>query len=166
MANVYHALAAAQARVGFLTSVDAVQKQTYSTNNVAGVKRSREGILRDCVPKNYDGEPVQLMSRDSPSLLPSPRLKASSITSAMLPRLDVHNESSKYSQRRIAVSTPGPNRNPLLSLAHPIYGLPESLVSNMVFNGSALHLSLAIFLFSLKGVLAGKQNLVPTDRRR
>jgi hypothetical protein len=98
MANVYRAPALAQARVGFQTSIDAVQKRTYSTNNVARVKRSHEGIPRDRVPNDYNGEPVQLMSRDAPPLLPSPRLKARSITCAMLPGLDVHNELSKYSK--------------------------------------------------------------------
>jgi hypothetical protein len=105
----------AQERVGFQTSIDAVQKQTCSTNNVTGAKRSHEGIPRDCVPNDYNGEPVQLMSRDAPPLLPSLGLKARSSTCAMLPGLDVHNELSKYLQRRIAASTLGLDQNPLLS---------------------------------------------------
>jgi hypothetical protein len=59
-----------QARVGFQTCIDAVQKETHSTNNVAGVKRGHEVILRDCVSNDCNGEPVQLMSRDAASLLP------------------------------------------------------------------------------------------------
>jgi hypothetical protein len=61
--------APAQARVGFQTSIDAVQKQMYSTNNVAGVKRIHEWIPRGRVPNDYNGELVQLMSRDAPPLL-------------------------------------------------------------------------------------------------
>jgi hypothetical protein len=70
----------------------------YSTNNVAGVKRIHEWIPRGRVPNDYNGELVQLMSRDAPPLLPSPRLKAMSITCAMLPGLDVHNELSNNSK--------------------------------------------------------------------
>jgi len=80
----------------------------------------------------------------------------------MLPGLDAHNELSKYSQRRIAASTPGPDQNPLLSLAHPIYGLPESLVSNMVSIGVRSIYSWQSSCLLGKAVLTGEQNLVYT----
>jgi hypothetical protein len=100
---------AAQARIGFQTSIDAVQMWTPSMNSVAGVNQSHKRILRDRISNDYNGEPVQLMTRDAPSLLPSPRLEANSTTSAMLPGLDVRNELSKYSQRRIVSLTLGPD---------------------------------------------------------
>src|ERR1700733_5385985 len=86
-----------------------------------------------------------------------PRVKTNSIISAMLSELDVRKEPSKYSQRRIVPSTPSPDQSPLLSLAHPIYGLPESLVLNMA--------SMSIYPWQSpcllgKGVSAGEENPV------
>lgn len=42
---------------------------------------------------------------------------------------------SEYSQRKAVASTPTPDRNPLLSLQHPRYGLPRSLVANFASLG-------------------------------
>ena len=84
-----------------------------------------------------------------------PRLKANSIASAMISELNVRKEPSKYSQRRIVPSTPSPDLNPLLSLAHPIYGLPESLVSNMASMGVRSIYPWQSPCLLGKGVLAG-----------
>ena len=153
----------ARMRVGFQTSIDLVQKQTYSTSNNAGLKRSYEAVQQDTVPNNGESEPVQLTYRDPPPPLPGPRLKASSIGLAhAAPAQDVHTELSDYTQRKVAASTPGPDQNPLLSLAHAKYGLPDRLVSNLVSAGVQSIYPWQSSCLLGKGVLAGEQNLVYT----
>lgn len=67
---------------------------------------------------------------------------------------------SEYSQRRAAASTPSPSLNPLLSLSHPRYGLPEPLVENLASMGiNSIYPWQSCCLLG-RGLLAGEQNLV------
>ena len=67
---------------------------------------------------------------------------------------------SEYSQRRAAASTPIPSLNPLLSLSHPRYGLPESLVKNFATMGiNSIYPWQSSCLLG-RGLLNGQQNLV------
>ena len=67
---------------------------------------------------------------------------------------------SEYSQRRAAASTPSPSLNPLLSLSHHRYGLPETLVKNLSSMGiNSIYPWQSSCLLG-RGILAGEQNLV------
>ena len=67
---------------------------------------------------------------------------------------------SEYSQRRAAASTPSPSLNPLLSLSHHRYGLPEPLVKNLASMGvNSIYPWQSSCLLG-RGLLAGEQNLV------
>ena len=152
-----------QTRIGFQTSIDLVQKQEYSTGNIAGVKRSYEAVRQDAVPNKGRSDTVRLTYRDPPRPPPGSRLKASSITSAnAVPAQDIHNERSEYTQRRLAAATPGPDQNALLSLAHHRYGLPDRLVSNLELAGVRSIYPWQSSCLLGKGILAGQQNLVYT----
>ena len=150
-----------QKRVGFQTSIDLVKKQAYSISDIAGVKRSYEAVLEGAIPSS-ESDPVRLTYSDAPPLLPRPRLKASAVILAIAPGQGVHNEPSEYTQRRNTASTPGPDQNPLFSLAHPRYGLPDSLVSNLASMGVRSIYPWQSSCLLGKGVLAGEQNLVYT----
>src|SRR4051794_40576103 len=116
---------------------------------VARVKWGREGILRDRVPKNYDGEPVQLMSRDSPSLLPSPQLKASSITLPCFLDLMLLMSYPILTKTNCCVNSKSrPECSAFVSLSN--IRTSRKLGFEYGVNGSALHLSLATFLFFLQ----------------
>ena len=152
-----------QTRVCFQTSIDLVQKQSYSTTDIAGLKRSYEAVREAAVPNNDQVDTVRLTYRDPPPPLPGPRLKASSITFAnAVPAQDIHDERSEYTQRRLAAATPGPVQNPLLSLAHHRYGLPDRLVSNLELAGVRSIYPWQSSCLLGKGILAGEQNLVYT----
>ena len=125
---------AAQARIGFQTSIDAVQMWTPSMNSVAGVNRSHKRIL---------------MTRDALSLLPSPRLKALNYF--------CHASWTRCSKRAIQILT---KTN---CFVNPRSGLESSAFVSQFniwtsgklgfeygINGSTLHLSLAISLPSWK----------------
>ena len=67
---------------------------------------------------------------------------------------------SEYSQRQAAASTPSPSLNPLLSLFHHRYGLPEALVKNLASMGiNSIYPWQSSCLLG-RGLLAGEQNLV------
>lgn len=52
------------------------------------------------------------------------------LTASQIHRVSTQ-DTSEYSQRHCLALTPDPVANPLLSLAHPAYGLPEELVRNL-----------------------------------
>jgi hypothetical protein len=87
--------------------------QTFLAHAHPGPGRGAESVLpksRSCLP---------------------PRIEASLVTP--MPQLHGSQEVaqlSEYSQRRSLASTTGPDQNPLLSLSHPKYTLPQRLVSN------------------------------------
>ncbi|KAI5283965.1 hypothetical protein KEM54_001688, partial [Ascosphaera aggregata] len=71
-----------------------------------------------------------------------------------------HNEMSEYTQRIKFPSTPGPAENPRLSLSHPDYGLPPSLVQNLSKLGiNSIYPWQAACLLG-KGHLTHEKNLV------
>jgi ATP-dependent helicase YprA (DUF1998 family) len=95
-------------------------------------------------------------------VLLTPRLKASSIISATFPTQENSVEPSEYTQRRNAASTPGPDKNPLLSLANPKYGLPERVVLNLASMGVHSIYPWQSSCLLGRGILSGEQNLVYT----
>ena len=67
-----------------------------------------------------------------------------------------------YTQRKIQASTPGVTQNPLLSLSHPCYGLPQRLVGNLASLGINLIYPWQSSCLLGHGLMAGEKNLVYT----
>ncbi|KAI1910586.1 hypothetical protein LOZ61_004334 [Ophidiomyces ophidiicola] len=124
---------------GFQTSIEIAQKQKLYSASAAGVKRSRSEsetlspftsarqLLQS--QKTHNGRAQVGLSRTTPINPNKQRLVASEIRTlpdAVLPKEDF----ATYTQRKVVSSTPGPSQNPLLSLRHPRYGLPQRLITN------------------------------------
>ena len=69
-------------------------------------------------------------------------------------------QTSEYSQRQAARSTPSASLNPLLRLSHPSYGLPESLVKNFAALGIDSIYPWQSSCLLGRGILTGEKNLV------
>lgn len=151
-----------QTPVGFETSIDLVQKQRYSTSSVVGVKRSHDVCAAESVPSDQSTELARVRNHAPPLVLQAPRLKASTITSATIHALETDIGPSEYTQRRNAASTPGLDQNPLLSLAHPKYGLPHRVVANLASMGVHSIYPWQSSCLLGKGILSGDRNLVYT----
>lgn len=153
---------------GFQTSLELAQKQGFPTKLVAGTKRSRSdhevstsftSARRLFQTEQNRTTGPQRRAGTIPIHPSKRRLIASEIRtlpSAALPDEDCVT----YSQRKAVSSTPGPSGNPLLSLRHPNYGLPESLVANFeVLGVNCIYPWQASCLMG-HGHLTAKKNLV------
>ena len=67
---------------------------------------------------------------------------------------------SVYTQHRLAASTPTPSGNPLLSLAHPRYGLPGKVVENLARMGIHSIYPWQSSCLLGHGLLSGERNLI------
>ena len=153
---------------GFQTSVDIARQQRFNTTAIAGSKRSHAqstgldgaehgSILADrtniCLGNGFRRPTIG--SSGKPGLQASEIRRVPSAASR-------HEAMSEYSQRKSLAATPGPADDPLLSLSHARYGLPDSLVRNF----SSLGIN-AIYPWQsacLRGrnILSGTKNLVYT----
>ncbi|KAI9773041.1 MAG: hypothetical protein M1835_006207 [Candelina submexicana] len=155
--------------LGFETSIDTARKQPCGTTTLAGVKRDHAQITPQI---SGDFKPAVLS--DTTNLLPfntfkrpelptqqKRSLKASEIRRAPGAGSE-STEPSEYSQRRALASTPGPTQNPILSLSHQLYGLPQSLVRNFASLGiNSIYPWQSSCLLG-RGLLTGEKNLVYT----
>ena len=73
---------------------------------------------------------------------------------------EVDNGPSPYTQRILAASTPTSSLNPLLSLSHPRYGLPQQLVENLAGMGIRSIYPWQSSCLLGHGLLSGEKNLV------
>ncbi|KAI9804013.1 MAG: hypothetical protein M1833_000294 [Piccolia ochrophora] len=88
------------------------------------------------------------------------RLIASAINDLRSEHERVVAPESEYSQRRNVAATPGPAQNPLLSLSHPRYDLPEALVRNFSATGiNSIYPWQSSCLLG-RGLLEGQKNLI------
>jgi hypothetical protein len=144
------------------TTFNLVRKNIFGTTSIVGTKRAAEQNPLDVVQV---GQPRHVPSAFStarrPSLLPPSRLQASSITSALQGSKEA-DKLSEYSQRKRLASTPGPSQNPLLSLRHARYGLPEQLVSNFELLGVRSIYPWQSSCLLGKGLLSGETSLIYT----
>ena len=141
------------------TTVQAAQQnqqgyQRYQTTVAAGQKRS----IHDFQTQDEgDGGRKPPPLRHDLNLPRGPlRLTASAITD-----LDpAQEEPSEYSQRQKFAATPTSTVDPLLSLAHPSYGLPQQLVANFAALGIKTIYPWQKQCLSGPGLLRGERNLV------
>ncbi|KAI5303095.1 hypothetical protein KEM56_000037 [Ascosphaera pollenicola] len=105
------------------------------------------------LPPTVDGD--QIFSQQ-PGLLPVARAEPEQEEDEFMEQ----NEMSEYTQRTKFSSTPGTEENPRLSLSHPDYGLPDSLVQNLSKLGiNSIYPWQAACLLG-KGHLTHEKNLV------
>jgi hypothetical protein len=154
--------------VGAATSIDLARKQTYHTTSLAGKKRGHAAISN--VPSNEFR--AVLSEKINASVLRPPRPPVSSaprttnrLAASQIRSLTAATERptvSEWTQRKLAASTPGPSQNTLLSLAHPKYALPQTLVKNLESLGvHAIYPWQSTCLLG-RGMLSGEKNLVYT----
>ncbi|KAL9125811.1 MAG: hypothetical protein Q9217_005042 [Psora testacea] len=146
------------------TTVDLVQKQQYTTTPIHGVKRSfdqTENGLHDSVLKKNVSNAASRTSpkRLRPEAICRNRLEASNIYNL------TDNANGDLAHTLPKPSTeylPGPSQNPLLSLFHPRYGLPNPLVKNLAALGINCIYPWQSSCLLGRGLLEGQKNLVYT----
>ena len=149
---------------GSLTSIDIVRQQAYSTTTVLGLKRTREQAEPESHNPNnlIQTRPAQ---RDRKRQKSETHKKSLIVASEILDIQEGQGLAphvSEYSQRRAAASTPSSSLNPLLSLSHSRYGLPETLVNNLASLGiNSIYPWQSSCLLG-HGLLSGEKNLVYT----
>ena len=127
----------AKSFIGGTTTVDIVQKQQYSTTSLHGVKRSFYQInngLGESISGDIDNNAASQTSlkRQRHQVVPKNRLEASSIHKVID---SANGQLEPAPKHRSTQSLPRPSQNPLLSLSHPRYGLPDTLVRNLAALG-------------------------------
>ena len=151
---------------GFKTTMDLARQQSYGPPVTTGVKRTQEQR------SSYQNSPTRLsvtsagIQNNVPFKRPtldasSARINASEIYNVD-PKRPKEEEAppSEYSQRMAFRSTPGLTQNPLLSLAHPKYDLPESLLRNLARLGINKIYPWQSSCLLGRGLLEGQKNLV------
>lgn len=152
----------------YRTTVDIAREQRFNTTAIAGIKRSyaqitghnlaeHGSILADrtniCLGNGFRRPTINSSGK--------PGLQASEIRSvSFVP--SQHAPISEYSQRKYLAATPGPADDPLLSLSHPRYGLPDSLVQNFSSLGINAIYPWQSACLAGRNILAGTKNLVYT----
>ena len=128
----------ARTTIGCATSIDIVQQQRSSTGSLHGVKRTAEqiegdvansGVLEDVINISIE-EGITKKQRTQGGWIN--RIAASKISNVLDDQL---NSAPERALRLPVTGTPGPSQNPLLSLSHTRYGLPETLVENFASLG-------------------------------
>ena len=117
---------------GYETSFETVPTRTYTLDTLVG-HTGQHGQVEQHVPLTAttvltNQDPVKLSNGFArPSLAPTRLLRASEIeTCSTAPE-----ELSEHTQRRLLGATQATSQNPLLTLAHPRYGLPSRLTQNL-----------------------------------
>lgn len=149
------------------TTVDIIRQQQYNTKPLHGIKRSYNDSQIDAAPPNnpnnfaiQDIIPAkEVLKRQRSHAGGKNRIEASKICT-LTSGPDISNNEQPL--RQIPALTPGPSQNPLLSLSHPRYGLPESLVKNLASLGiNSIYPWQSSCLLG-RGLLNGEKNLVYT----
>ena len=151
--------------IGCATSIDIVEQQKYNTSSLHGIKRASEHI-ETCFSQRGLSEDITDLStgeharkRQRIDHCGKNRIEASRINDAPNDQLRYVPE---HARRNLVASTPGPTQNPLLSLSHARYGLPETLVKNFASLGiNSIYPWQSSCLLG-HGILSGDKNLVYT----
>ena len=148
------------------TTIDIVHQQQYKTKPLHGIKRSHNKIDGVSPDSNLVFQDItnfipaqEVFKRQRLHAAGKNRIEASKICRATSGP-DISN--NEQPSRRISAFTPGPSQNPLLTLSHPRYGLPERLVSNFASLGiNSIYPWQSSCLLG-RGLLNGERNLLYT----
>lgn len=153
---------------GFQTTIDIARQQRFNTTAIAGSKRSHAQVT------GPNGAEHGSVLADRANICLGHGFRRPTISSSGKPSLqasEIHPVSfaasqsegvSEYTQRKLLAATPGPAEDPLLSLSHPRYGLPDSLVQNFSALGINGIYPWQAACLSGRQILAGTKNLVYT----
>ncbi|KAL8706737.1 MAG: hypothetical protein Q9201_000262 [Fulgogasparrea decipioides] len=154
-----------------LTSLDIVRQQSYQTNTRPYLKRSFEQSSLNEPQLSHEGLAISGPSRDNvpvqrssglhPATIVQNRLVASRICNTSHPPTQSATEAACASGLDVS-SIPSSSLNPLLSLSHPRYGLPEPLVKNFASMGIRNIYPWQSSCLLGRGLLSGEKNLVYT----
>ncbi|CAF9908910.1 MAG: hypothetical protein ALECFALPRED_005166 [Alectoria fallacina] len=153
------------AQTGWTTTIDVARQQQHNTKSFHGIKRSHDQV--DAVLPYHCGFqevsnviPAQeVLKRQRLHAGGKNRIEASKICS-LANSPDISN--SEQPLRRISALATRPSQNPLLSLSHPRYALPERLVINFASLGiNSIYPWQSSCLLG-RGLLNGQKNLVYT----
>ena len=147
------------------TTLDIVRQQQYNTKPLHGIKRSyqQHDEIDTLPPNNCAFQDIvsaqDVLKRQRLHADYKNRIEASRICS-LTSDPDILNNQQPSKQR--SASDPGPSQNPLLSLSHPRYGLPQRLVKNFASLGiNSIYPWQSSCLLG-RGLLNGEKNLVYT----
>ncbi|KAL8873979.1 MAG: hypothetical protein Q9174_000633 [Haloplaca sp. 1 TL-2023] len=153
-----------------VTSMDIVRQQQYCQAPQPGFKRSFQqaiaaeshsapGATTSGVSTCKEGC-AQLSGGSRPLVLLRDRLPASKICNSS----NAYKEEADVAATHVLdiASIPSSSLNPLLSLSHPKYGLPESLVTNLATMGIRYIYPWQSSCLLGRGLLSGEKNLVYT----
>ncbi|KAL6715842.1 hypothetical protein ACLMJK_006803 [Lecanora helva] len=148
----------------FKTSIEQVQQQT-GTTSIAGVKRSLGQSRSDA----YGGSVIEHRAAHDSAQVSAKRQNFGAGGKGRLAASEICKINSNTTDgfdisnpRQTADFIPGPSQNPLLSLTHPKYGLPETLVKNFASLGiNSIYPWQSSCLLG-RGILEGSKNLVYT----
>ena len=145
------------------TTIELARRQKYSATTIAGFKRTYDQTTgHEQQAQSIIAAPQYAWTSPALPSIPQPRLRASRISSNASEELNEGPATTEYSQKRAAHSTPDIADNPLLSLYHPRYGLPKSLVKNFQMLGVNSIYPWQSSCLIKKGLLKGEQNLIYT----
>ena len=140
------------------------QQQQYNTKSLHGIKRPYQNDEIDTLPPNNCAiqdiiSAQEVLKRQRLHADCKNRIEASRICNLTSdPDISNNQQPSKWR----SPSTPGPSQNPLLSLSHPRYGLPQRLVKNFASLGiNSIYPWQSSCLLG-RGLLNGEKNLVYT----
>ncbi|KAI4203149.1 MAG: hypothetical protein LQ350_002025 [Teloschistes chrysophthalmus] len=158
----------AQTTNGFLTSIDIAQQRSYTLISHAGLKRPFEQVSAAEAQIERDDLGIANPSASNVLAVPQPsaftnldRIVASKIHDAV-PEVTDAGGSTAPPRPFDVTSLPSSSLNPLLTLSHPRYGLPESLVKNFASMGIRNIYPWQSSCLLGRGLLTGEKNLVYT----
>lgn len=154
-----------------LTSLDIVRQNSYRVESTSSFKRPFEQIstVESPVQVHQVLASVPVIKNDfkrpsgeRPALPREPaRLTASKVLKASHVGIEGSNEAEQPKGLR-TISQPGSSSDPLLTLSHPRYGLPDSLVRNFASLGIESIYPWQSACLLGRGLLTGEKNLVYT----
>ncbi|KAL9583361.1 MAG: hypothetical protein Q9212_002751 [Teloschistes hypoglaucus] len=132
----------AQTTNGFLTSIDIARQRSYTLNSYAGLKRPLEQVSAAEAQIERDDLASKIHDADS----------------------EITDAGGSTAPPRLfdVTSLPSSSLNPLLTLSHPRYGLPESLVQNFASMSIRNIYPWQSSCLLGRGLLTGEKNLVYT----
>lgn len=149
------------------TSLDTARTRLYNVPYLAGTKRRNEEVgAAQQQPSTHPKLSIRQPPARPPSIHsprpPPPRLQASRIILASSSGHQSTGNAPRGLLPPIISSTPGLSQNPLLTLRHPLYGLPSQLVDNLESLGVRSIYPWQSSCLLGKGMLNGERNLVYT----
>lgn len=163
--NLTHMMADEQGSVRCTQTTVASKQRQYQTTQSAGHKRTHDGAHRVSIESSNNAlRDVTYRSTKVDFIRPNQQNTNGPIEASRIQRVGQsgtpNHGISEYSQRKAIASTPTSTTEPRLSLKHPCYGLPDSLVENLSNLGIR-----SIYPWQSKcllgsGLLTGEKNLV------